>query len=93
MFRRLKLDPRTSIILLLLVNIFFFKSRSVASELILMSYLLIILTVCGNFKSGLKVYLTFITFLIINYFVFPHSPMWIVTTFIVPVSYARKIFP
>lgn len=93
MFKRLKLDPRTSIILLLLVNIFFFKSRSLASELILMSYLLIILTVCGNFKPGLKVYLTFITFLIINYLVFPYSPKWIVTTFIVPVSYARKIFP
>ncbi|TRM91788.1 energy-coupling factor transporter transmembrane protein EcfT, partial [Streptococcus agalactiae] len=39
MFRRLKLDPRTSIILLLLVNIFFFKSRTVASELVLIDFL------------------------------------------------------
>lgn len=93
MFSKLRLDPRTSISLLLLVNIYFFKSRTVVSELVLMTYLLSILTLCGYFKSGIKIYLVFILFLIVDYFVFPYSPKWIVTTFIVPVSYARKIFP
>jgi energy-coupling factor transport system permease protein len=91
--RTLKFDPRTELVLLVLANFVAFTQRSLIIEIVLVTILLALITVCGCEKSTGKLGIAFIVCLILHYYIFPNGPKILASSFTFLVSYARKIFP
>lgn len=89
----LTLDPRTSLLLLIIANVVAFTQRSLWVEITWVVTLLFLITICGCGKSAIKLGVAFVICLILQYLVFPYGPKFIASSFTFIVSYARKIFP
>ena len=66
----LVLDPRTKILLLLGINIYVFTNSYVVAEMIVMAALVVLLLLCGVYKTALKSTITYIVLLAIKYLAF-----------------------
>ena len=62
----LVLDPRTKILLLLGINIFVFTNSHVYAEMLVVAALVILLLLCGVYKTALKSTITYIVLLAIK---------------------------
>lgn len=56
----LVLDPRTKILLLLGINIFVFTNSHVYAEMLVVAALVILLLLCGVYKTALKSTITYV---------------------------------
>jgi energy-coupling factor transport system permease protein len=91
--RRLRFDPRTELLLLVLANIVAFTQHSLVVEIVWVTMLFALITVCGCKKSAGKLGIAFVVCLILHYYIFPNGPKVLASSFTFLVSYARKIFP
>ncbi len=89
----LRFDPRTELLLLVLANIVAFTQHSVWVEMTWVVLLLLMIVVCGCVKSAGKLAIAFGLCLALQYYILPNSPKILASSFIIIVSYARKIFP
>lgn len=89
----MKFDPRTELLLLILANIVAFTQRSLWVEITWVFILILLIYICGCKKSAVKFGIAFLLCLALQYYIFPHSPKIVASTFFIIVSYARKIFP
>lgn len=89
----LKLDPRTEILLLVLANVVAFTQHSLWVEITWVVLLLLLITACGCKKAAFKLALAFGSCLLLQYYIFPNGPKILASSFMILVSYARKIFP
>ncbi|GAA0785770.1 energy-coupling factor transporter transmembrane component T [Hathewaya limosa] len=89
----LPLDPRTKLILLVLANIIAFAQRSLYIEIAWIVFLLFLITLCGCGRQAFKLLTMFCVCLALQLYILPHGPNVIGSSFIILVSYARKIFP
>lgn len=87
------LDPRTALLLLVLVTVVVFSWRSLYVELALVAALLMLFLCCKLFTSGLKFGLVFGFLLALQYTIFPVAPKIFADFFAVLTVYARKVFP
>lgn len=76
----LVLDPRTKILLLLGINIFVFTNSHVCAEMLVVAALVILLLLCGVYKTALKSTITYIVLLAIKYWILPFCPEIIMTS-------------
>lgn len=90
---RLKLDPRTDILLLILANVVAFTQRSLWVEIAWVALLLLLIIACGCEKAAGKLAVAFGICIVLQYWVFPNGPKILATSFTFLVSYARRIFP
>lgn len=67
----LVLDPRTKIVLLLGINIFIFTNSSVWAEMIVVVALVVLLLLCGVYKTAVKSAVTYLALLAIKYLLLP----------------------
>ena len=70
----LVLDPRTKILLLLGINIFVFTNSHVYAEMLVVAALVILLLLCGVYKTALKSTITYIVLLAIKCWILPFCP-------------------
>ena len=89
----LVLDPRTKILLLLGINIYVFTNSYVVAEMIVMAALVVLLLLCGVYKTALKSTITYIVLLAIKYFLLPFCPEIILTSLNIVVITFRKLLP
>ena len=90
---RLRIDPRTGLLLLVLANIIAFYNKSLPMEVGTLGLLLFLTMLCGQFRSALK-WGTVILFLFaLQWYILPVSPKIIATSFSILVNYARKMLP
>ncbi|QOR35075.1 energy-coupling factor transporter transmembrane protein EcfT [Clostridium sp. 'deep sea'] len=87
------LDPRTFMLLLIIVNIVTFIQRSVYVEAILVGSIALLQVMCNCKSLALKWLTAYITLLCVQYYVLPVSPTFIKATFSVLSLYSRKFFP
>lgn len=87
------MDPRTALLLLLLVTVFVFAQQSLYLELALVAGLGGLFFCCGLFKNGLIFMLGFGFLLALQYYIFPTVPQIFADFFAILTSYARKVFP
>lgn len=90
---RLKFDPRTEILFLVLANIVAFTQHSLWVEVTWVVLLLLLIITCGCKKAAGKLAAAFCFCLLLQYYIFPNGPQILASSFIIIVSYARKIFP
>lgn len=76
----LVLDPRTKILLLLGINIFVFTNSHVYAEMLVVAALVILLLLCGVYKTALKSTITYIVLLAIKCWILPFCPEIIMTS-------------
>ena len=81
----LVLDPRTKIVLLLGINIFIFTNSSVWAEMIVVVALVVLLLLCGVYKTAVK--------RAIKYLLLPLCPEIIMTSLNIVVITFRKLLP
>lgn len=91
--RRLSIDPRTGLFLLVIANITAFSQKKLWVELGWIGYLALLMMLCGCIKLALKWGLGFCLLLFIQWYVLPFSPKIVATSFSIFVNYARRIFP
>lgn len=89
----LVLDPRTKILLLLGINIFVFTNSHVCAEMLVVAALVILLLLCGVYKTALKSTITYIVLLAIKYWILPFCPEIIMTSLNIVVITFRKLLP
>lgn len=89
----LNLDPRTKLVLLFITNIVIFSTTQVYIEIAVVLLLMMLISLCGCFKSILKLVTVFFSLILIQFYVIPVLPPILVMTFNVLAVYARKILP
>lgn len=89
----LVLDPRTKILLLLGINIFVFTNSHVYAEMLVVAALVILLLLCGVYKTALKSIITYIVLLAIKCWILPFCPEIIMTSLNIVVITFRKLLP
>jgi len=89
----LKFDPRTELLLLVLANVIAFTQHSVWIEIIWVVLLLLLIIACGCKKAAGKLAIAFGICLFLQYYILPNGPRILASSFIILVSYARRIFP
>lgn len=89
----LHFDPRTELLLLVLANVVAFTQHSLWVEITWVVLLLLLIIACGCKKAAGKLAVAFCVCLALQYYIFPNGPKIIASSFIIIVSYARKIFP
>lgn len=91
----LVLDPRTKILLLLGINIFVFTNSHVYAyaEMLVVAALVILLLLCGVYKTALKSTITYIVLLAIKCWILPFCPEIIMTSLNIVVITFRKLLP
>ena len=87
----LVLDPRTKILLLLGINIFVFTNSHVYAEMLVVAALVILLLLCGVYKTALKSTITYIVLLAIKCWILPFCPEIIMTSLNIVVITFRKL--
>jgi energy-coupling factor transport system permease protein len=86
-------DPRTLLLLLMLVNVVVFSQNSFNVELALLASLVGLFLYCRLFGSGLKFVLVFGFLLALQYYIFPASPEIFADFFSILTAFLRRVFP
>lgn len=91
--KRISMDPRTGLFLLVMANMIAFTQDSMKVELGWIGVLTVLLLLCGRISSGMKWCLAFFAVLSFQWYVLPVSPKIIATSFSIFANYARRMFP
>lgn len=91
--RRLELDPRTKLVLLIVVNVGAFTATSIYFEAATVILLALLLTACGCPKLAAFWLVLFGTLVGIQFFILPHLPGILVSPFFIMAVFARKVLP
>jgi energy-coupling factor transport system permease protein len=86
-------DPRTLLLLLILVNVVVFLQNSFYVELTLLVLLMGLFLYCRLFGSGLKFALVFGFLLALQYYIFPVAPQIFADFFSILTAFLRRVFP
>ena len=89
----LDLDPRTKIILLICVNIFVFTNSRLGAEILIISFVVCLLLLCGVYKVAGKILCLYGALLAMQYWVLPHSPQILLNSLNILVITFRKLLP
>ena len=89
----LKLDPRTKIILLICVNILVFTNSHLEAEILIISFLILLLLLCGVYKAAGKILCLYWGLIAIQYWILPHSPRFLLNSLNILVITFRKLLP
>lgn len=87
------LDPRTGMLLLVLINMVIFLKPSLYIEIMLIASLTLLLFICGCKKEAIKWVLAFGILIAIQYYILPIMPKMIEEAFVFLPMYFRKFFP
>ncbi len=87
------IDPRTALLLLLLVTIAVFSQHSFYVEIATLLVIFGLFLYGGLAESGLKFVLQFGFLLLLQYAIFPVAPKLFTDTFSILAAYARKVLP
>ena len=90
--KKLELDPRTKLALLVIVNLCAFTSTSIYIEAATILLLALLLTACGHKLAAFWLAL-FGALVGIQFFVIPHLPDILVSPFYIMAVFARKVLP
>lgn len=88
-----RFDPRTGLILLVLVNIISFTFQEPWLEIVLIGFLAALQILCGCGKLALKWLSSFFILLLIQYLLLPSLPKVLAVTMTIFTVFARKLFP
>jgi len=91
--RRVSMDPRSGLFLLIMANVVAFTQDSLKMELGWIGLLILLFLLCGCISAGIKYGLVFLAVLAIQWYVLPVSPKIIATSFSIFANYARRMFP
>lgn len=91
--KRLKLDPRTKILLLLISNLILFLGDSRSVVYIYMAVLVLLLFLFGCYKCVLGFGIAGSILTIVNYLIFPVAPKIFIMIFSISVNYTFKMLP
>lgn len=89
----MQMDPRTEILLIFIANIVAFANSSVCIETLIIVSIALLLGCCGCIKSSVRWLLFYSGLLIIQYYLMPIMPGFLVVIFSVLAIYARKLLP
>ena len=89
----LDLDPRTKIILLVCVNIFVFTNSRLLAEMLIISFVICLLLLCGVYAAAGKILCLYWGLLAIQYWILPHSPEFLLNSLNILVITFRKLLP
>ena len=89
----LDLDSRAKIILLICVNIFVFTNSHLHAEILIISFVMCLLLLCGVYKATGKILLLYWGLLAIQYWILPHSPRVLLNSLNILVITFRKLLP
>ena len=90
---RLRIDPRTGLLLLVLANIIAFSSKNLWVELGTLGLLLFLTVLCGRLRSACKWGAVILILFALQWYILPASPKIIATSFSIFANYARKMLP
>ena len=90
---RLRIDPRTGLLLLVLATIIAFSSKSLPVELSTLGLLLFLTVLCGQVRSTLKWGAAIIFLFALQWYILPASPKVFAMSFSILVNYTRKMLP
>lgn len=91
--KRLAIDPRTGLFLLVLANIIAFTRNSLLVEFGWIAVLSLLILLCESIGLGIKWVVSFILLFLIQWYVLPISPKIVATSFSIFINYARRMFP
>ena len=91
--KRLHIDPRTGLLLLVLANIIAFSSKNLWVELGTLGLLLFLTVLCGRLRSAFKWGAVIFILFALQWYILPASPKIIATSFSIFANYARKMLP
>lgn len=91
--KRLAIDPRTGLFLLVLANIIAFTQDSLLVEFGWIAVLSLLILLCESIGLGIKWVVSFILLFLIQWYVLPISPKIVATSFSIFINYARRMFP
>ena len=91
--KRLKLDPRTGLFILLFANIGMFFEKTILQGNFLVLLLIVLLLVYGCYKNALRGVMILIILNIIQKYIMPMAPDIFITLFSVFVNYTRRMLP
>lgn len=91
--KKLELDPRTKLALLVIVNVCAFTTTSIYFEAATVLLLALLLTACGYPKLATLWAAVFGTLVGIQFLVLPHLPDVLVSPFFIMAVFARKVLP
>lgn len=88
-----RIDPRTGLLLLVLANAGAFLSNSEYETGLLTAMLFVLMTLCGCRGAGIKFLLVYLGMILVQGYLFPVSPKWVVTTFAIFINYTKRMLP
>lgn len=91
--KELRLDPRTQIILLILINISIFADQSVLVGDIWSGAIAVLLWSCGCRKITMKFSVIYVCLISLQYYIFPIAPKIIVMIFSIFINYTHRMLP
>lgn len=91
--KRLAIDPRTGLFLLVFANIIAFTQDSLLVEFSWIAVLSLLILLCESIGLGIKWAVSFILLFLIQWYVLPISPKIVATSFSIFINYARRMFP
>lgn len=91
--KRLELDPRTKLILLVVVNLCAFTYTSLYFEAATVVLLALLLTACGCYRLAAFWMIVFGMLVGIQFLIIPHLPGVLVSPFFIMAVFARKVLP
>lgn len=91
--KRLALDPRTFLLLLVFANVITFFQSSIWIELGWICFLGLMMLLSGKYMIAFQWILSFGILLLLQYVLLPAAPKVIATAFIILINYSRRMFP
>lgn len=91
-FPRIRLDPRTKLLLLLLANVLLFNRNTAGAAPVFTGFLALLFLLSGCFKSLMIFGICGLGLFVTSVFVLPHAPVWISFLSIL-VNYTLKMLP
>ena len=87
------MDPRAGLGLLVFANMIAFSQRNMQVEVAWIATLALWCVFCGQIKTGVKWAAIFVGIIVVQWYVLPAAPEFIISCFSIFANYARKMLP
>lgn len=91
--QKINIDPRTKLMILLLINISIIFSKSIKYEIILVSIIFMFGIICGMYKFATKMLISYLVIISVQILSNIYLPSVIKMMFITFIIFIRKLFP